>query len=94
MSNRQLIILVVIAFLISACSSGGLEPGGELKTVRLIMPFRPDVQFAPFYVADDKGYYADVGIDIAIEHFPENEAVALVGAGEAAFARSADKILL
>lgn len=95
LSYRPIILLLVIVFLIGACSSGGLEPGGELTNVRLIMPFRPDVQFAPFYVAVDKGYYADVGIDVAIEHFPENEAVALVGAGEADFAVvSGEQVLL
>ena len=56
LSYRPIILLLVIVFLIGACSSGGLEPGGELTNVRLIMPFRPDVQFAPFYVAVDKGY--------------------------------------
>ena len=95
MSYRPLIILILIIFLVSACSSAGVESGGELTSVRLIMPFRPDVQFAPFYVAIEKGYYADAGLDVAIEHFPENEAVVLVGAGEAAFAVvSGEQVLL
>lgn len=95
MSNRPLTILMLIIFLVSACSSGGLETGPEQRSVRLIMPFRPDVQFAPFYVAVENGYYADVGLEVTIQHLPENEAVALVGANEAAFAVvSGEQILL
>ena len=95
MSYRPLTILVLIIFLVSACSLGGLESGPEQRSVRLIMPFRPDVQFAPFYVAVEQGYYADVGLEVTIEHLPENEAVALVGADEAAFAVvSGEQILL
>jgi NitT/TauT family transport system substrate-binding protein len=72
-----------------------LETGPEQRSVRLIMPFRPDVQFAPFYVAVENGYYADVGLEVTIEHLPENEAVALVGANEATFAVvSGEQILL
>jgi NitT/TauT family transport system substrate-binding protein len=33
-----------------------------------------------------QGYFENAGLDVTFEHFPENEAVALVGAGEAAFA--------
>ena len=59
------------------------------------MPFRPDVQFAPFYVAIDKGYFSEHGLNVTIEHLPENEAVALVGAGEVNFAVvSGEQVLL
>lgn len=59
------------------------------------MPFRPDVQFAPFYVAIEKGYFAEQGLSVTIEHLPENEAVALVGAGEVNFAVvSGEQVLL
>jgi NitT/TauT family transport system substrate-binding protein len=59
------------------------------------MPFRPDVQFAPFYVSIEKGFFSEVNIEVTIEHLPENEAVALVGAGEVSFAVvSGEQILL
>jgi NitT/TauT family transport system substrate-binding protein len=75
-----------LIILLAACSQNGSEVPQELNDVRLVMPFRPDVQFAPFYVAIDKGYFAEYGMNVTIEHLPENEAVALVGAGEVKFA--------
>jgi NitT/TauT family transport system substrate-binding protein len=50
------------------------------------MGYRPDVQFAPLYVAAERGYYQEAGIDIEFSHMPENVAVELVGAGELQFA--------
>jgi NitT/TauT family transport system substrate-binding protein len=50
------------------------------------MGYRPDVQFAPLYVAAERGYYREAGIDIEFSHMPENVAVELVGAGELQFA--------
>ena len=40
----------------------------RLRPVTLLLGFRPDVQFAPFYLAQQAGYYADVGLDVTIEH--------------------------
>ena len=40
----------------------------ELRPVTLLLGFRPDVQFAPFYVAQQEGFYADAGLEVTIEH--------------------------
>ena len=61
------------------------SPTGELRQVRLLLGFRPDVQFAPFYLADQAGYYADVGLDVTIDHASGGELIRLVAAGEAEF---------
>jgi NitT/TauT family transport system substrate-binding protein len=66
-----------------------------MESVRLVLPFRPDIQFAPFYVAMEKGYFEAQRLEITFEHLPENEAVALVGASEAPFAIvSGEQVLL
>jgi NitT/TauT family transport system substrate-binding protein len=81
--------------LVVGCNTIEGNKGEDLTEVRLLLPFRPDVQFAPFYVAIAKGYFESEGINVSIEHLPENEAVALVGAGEAAFAVvSGEQVLL
>lgn len=91
----MLVACMLAACMLASCSRSEAGPEEELTSIRLIMPFRPDVQFAPFYVAIEKGFFADVGLQVNIEHFPENEAVALVGAGEVNFAVvSGEQVLL
>jgi len=93
--SKWLLLCIIFSLLFSSCS--WFDPSGNLETqdVRLLLPFRPDVQFAPFYVAMEKGYFSAEGLNVTFEHLPENDAVALVGNGEAPFAVvSGEQVLL
>lgn len=46
---------------------------GELRKVTLAMSYIPNVQFAPYYVAAAKGYYAEVGLDVTFDYNFEND---------------------
>jgi NitT/TauT family transport system substrate-binding protein len=71
------------------------QASSELRKVRLGVGYIPDVQFAPLYVAQSKGYFADEGLEVEIEYGFENDFVALAAQGEREFAiASGDQVIL
>jgi NitT/TauT family transport system substrate-binding protein len=90
-------ILLMGFIVISACGVRSPDNSTDvpLESIRLTMSFRPDVQFAPMYVAVSQGYAAEEGLDIEFNHMPETEAVQLVGVNELPFAIvSGEQVLL
>jgi putative riboflavin transport system substrate-binding protein len=87
MSRRRLAISLV-ALLLAACSpaaSSGPSASAALRHVTLLLGFRPDVQFAPYYVGQQDGYYADAGLEVTIEHKQAPDVQRLVADGQAEF---------
>ena len=67
----------------------------ELEHVDLGVGFIPNIQFAPLYVAQAKGFYAEEGLDVALEYGFENDFVTLTAQGERQFAiASGDQVIL
>jgi NitT/TauT family transport system substrate-binding protein len=65
------------------------------ETITLAMGFIPNVQFAPFYVAQDKGYLAGENLVIQFDYGMETDLLKLVGVGELQFAvASGDQVIL
>ncbi len=95
MIKRYLLIFILGILLTSCVSVPTIEPAPKLKKISLPVGYIPNVQFAPLYVALDKGYYTDAGLDVKIDYSFETDAMALVGANDLQFAIvSGEQVLL
>ena len=86
---RSRALLATLALVLAACaptvSTGTASAGPQLRAIRLLLGYQPDVQFAPFYVAQQEGFYADAGLEVTIEHRQAPDVQRLVADGQAEF---------
>src|SRR5512144_599749 len=96
MFRKVVLITLGIALALSGCGNRQSGNGtGGLTKIKLPMGYIPNIQFAPFYVAIEKGYFRDAGIEIDFDYKFETDGVKLVGSGELPFAVvSGEQVLL
>src|SRR5215210_6337733 len=96
MLKKFILITLGMALILSACSSAlPANESGELTKISLPMGYIPNIQFAPFYIALEKGYFREAGIDLELDYKFETDGVALVGAGDLPLAVvSGEQVLL
>jgi NitT/TauT family transport system substrate-binding protein len=92
---KRFSLLTILLVLGAACApAAGATPESQ-RSIRLPMGYLPSVQYAPFYVADARGYFADEGLELEFDYAFETDGVKLVGAGELPFSlASGEQVLL
>ena len=89
MPRTRLAATVLLAFIAAACgpqpagSGCCATPGGspQITTLTVGLGYIPSVQFAPFYLADQAGYYRDAGLAVTFQNKIDPDLVTLVGQG-------------
>jgi NitT/TauT family transport system substrate-binding protein len=62
------VLLVVLALVPVLAACGEDEGSGDLDEVTIGLTFVPNIQFAPFYIAIEEGYYEDAGLSVTLNH--------------------------
>ncbi|MGE5629158.1 MAG: ABC transporter substrate-binding protein [Solirubrobacterales bacterium] len=76
---------VLAAGIFTGCSSNKTAKQTELKKVTVILDWVPNTNHTGLYVAKDKGYYAEEGLDVNIIQPSEGGTASLIAAGKGDF---------
>ena len=100
MKNKTFLMLIITLLLTSCVQPTAEKPSDTVTAstpVKVTLPvgYVPNVQFAPLYVAIDKGFYSAEGLDVSVDYSMENDNTVLVGTGDLQFAIvSGEQVLL
>ena len=78
-SRTRFLIVLLISFL------GLTQAQSESRSVRVGLGYLPDVQFAPFYAALERGLYADERLSVEFQHGFASELYPLLAQGKLDF---------
>ncbi|MBI2780526.1 MAG: ABC transporter substrate-binding protein [Chloroflexi bacterium] len=88
-----LALLASLALLVGACGPApaassccasqpaSAVPSAKVTTLRVGLGYIGSVQFAPFYLAQQAGYYRDAGLEVTFDNRTDTDVVVLVGQG-------------
>jgi NitT/TauT family transport system substrate-binding protein len=94
MSKKDRIVMLLALLTIVVLPTQAQEQ--KLTDESLFIPYIADIQFAPVYVAIEKGYFKDAGFNVTPEYnFQEPTGVELIAAGQRDFGIiSAEQVIL
>jgi NitT/TauT family transport system substrate-binding protein len=95
-TRRQLLALGAAAGVgVLAAGCNDPSPGAPDARVTIGLTYIPNVQFAPFYLASQRGYFADAGVDVTLRHHGESEDLfgALTGGREQIVVAGGDEMM-
>ncbi|HEV2580755.1 MAG TPA: ABC transporter substrate-binding protein, partial [Ktedonobacteraceae bacterium] len=86
-----ILLCALLGLLLAGCGTNGstgsvsTTPTGSLKDVSIALGYIQDIQFAPFYVAQSKGYYQAAGLNVTLHHGIVNDLFGSLGVGHDTF---------
>lgn len=88
---KAAVAAAVMAMALTACggadenSSSASASNKDLEKVTFVLDWTPNTNHTGLYVAQEKGYFEEAGLEVEIVQPPEDGAVVLVGSGKAQF---------
>ena len=93
MRKKPLFILAFVVLLLGALLFWA-RPARQHK-VTLAMTYIPNVQFAPWYVAEEKGFFREEGLEVVFDYRMDIDALQLVAQGKMDYAiAGGDQVLV
>lgn len=95
--KRLLVALAALAMVASGCggnSDAASDPKAELKKVKVMLDWTPNTNHNGMYLAKEKGYYSQAGLDVELIQPGEQGGLASLGAGSVDFAVSVQESLI
>lgn len=91
MKKRRMVSIISMALasimMLSGCGSSKKSEGEEgLEKVKVILDWTPNTNHTGIYVAKEKGYFKELGLDVEIIQPSEGSSLQLVAAGKGDFA--------
>lgn len=91
MKKKRIVSIISMALasimMLSGCGSSKKSEGEEgLEKVKVILDWTPNTNHTGIYVAKEKGYFKDLGLDVEIIQPSEGSSLQLVAAGKGDFA--------
>lgn len=91
--------LAVVALALAGGCAGGAEgaaddASGDLRDVTVVLDWTPNTNHLGLYVAQERGYFTDAGLDVTIVEPGEASGLSLLATGQADFAYSVAEALV
>lgn len=92
--RRNYFLVFLMLFLVSCGGTEATPVSAPKQAITLALSYIPDIQFAPYYVAQAKGYFANEGLEVTFRYGTINDLMTTVGQGSLQFAlASGDEVL-
>jgi NitT/TauT family transport system substrate-binding protein len=101
-TQTLIFLMLILGLALSACAPLPTPPAARdkpaapaVESVKLGLGFIPSIQFAPYYVGIEKGFFQDAGLELELSYGFENDYLKLVGIDEYQFmVGSGDQVVL
>ncbi len=79
------LVTVLAAMMFAGCGNSGSADEKELEKITFVLDWTPNTNHTGLYVAQEKGYFEEAGLEVEIVQPPEDGAEVLVASGNAQF---------